>query len=149
MLQKYFYRHSELSSKFKIVATLRLWFQVRTQTSPMNSNGRLMEMENGSHALYCYLLTAHTQLYFFDCSNIKADFQKTHLPSSLSLMVFLAGPYQQQWKLAESRQQRIDEDCFRIELFPPHVTPRQKTFLLWGTIVPFENSYSVFPRKPL
>lgn len=61
--------------------------------------------------LSCIFLTALT---------LEADFQKTYLPS---LMVFLAGPHQQQWKLAESRQQRIDEDCFREELFSPNVTP--------------------------
>lgn len=67
---------------------------------------------------------------FLTALTLEADFQKTQLPSSLSLMVFLAGPHQQQWKLAESRQQRMDEDCFREELFSPNVTLQQTTFLL-------------------
>lgn len=87
----------------------------------MNSTGRLMEVENGSHALYHCLLTASTQPWFFlNAPTLEADFLKTHLPSSLSLIVFLAGPHQQQWKLAESRQQRADEDCFKEELFSPN-----------------------------
>lgn len=67
---------------------------------------------------------------FLTALTLEAEFQKTHHPPSLSLMVFLAGTHRQQWKLAESRQQRIDEDCFKEELFSLNVTLQQTTFLL-------------------
>jgi len=69
-----------------------------------------MEAENASYALYHYLqLVEFLSLTFLNALTLRADFQKTHLPSGLSLIVSLAGPRRQPGKQVVCRKQTAED----------------------------------------
>lgn len=65
-----------------------------------------MEVENDSHYLYHHLqLVNFLSHIFLNAVTLGADFQKSHLPSSLFLMISLAGPCHQPGKQVIHRKQ--------------------------------------------
>lgn len=87
----------------------------------INSPGRLMEMENDSHALQHPLQLSVFLSPIFLTSG--ANFQKTQPPPNLSLLISPAGTCQQpgQHTACRKRRERINEGCFRRERFSPRI----------------------------